>query len=299
MTWFLFALFGTVLYVCVAFIDKYLVEVRIPQSGALIVFSGIMNLFVSLFSSIYFHIPYSLGGEYSPLLVSGAFLAVGTAAYFAAIKYINISMVTFLFQLIPVILFITSFFMYGESVTMLQASGTVLLILSIMAITRERMEYGNRSSLIKGMALIGVYDVCWVAGALSIKSIPGIGIPQILIFELLGFGATSLFLLFVNSIRSDFIASLSTIKFDSLAILFVNEGVLFITAKTLMNYAYTIGKAGLVSSIESIQPVVSVFLGYTLSLIAPKIFKEKTEKVLLLKNVIFGLIILVGLRFIL
>jgi drug/metabolite transporter (DMT)-like permease len=258
-----------------------------------------MNLFVSLFSSIYFHIPYSLGGEYSPLLVSGAFLAVGTAAYFAAIKYINISMVTFLFQLIPVILFITSFFMYGESVTMLQASGTVLLILSIMAITRERMEYGNRSSLIKGMALIGVYDVCWVAGALSIKSIPGIGIPQILIFELLGFGATSLFLLFVNSIRSDFIASLSTIKFDSLAILFVNEGVLFITAKTLMNYAYTIGKAGLVSSIESIQPVVSVFLGYTLSLIAPKIFKEKTEKVLLLKNVIFGLIILVGLRFIL
>lgn len=298
MPWFIFALLGTLLYVCVAFIDKYMVETRVPQSGSLIVYSGILNLCVSLLASVYFHIPFNLNSGYIPLLVSGALLSIGTASYFTAIKYIPISMVTFLFQLIPVLLFITSFLIYGETVTVIQISGVILLILGVIALTKERLDYGDKLSMIKGISLIVIYDLCWVAGALSIKSVPGIGIPQILVYELCGFGIASLLLLSVRHIRNDFASSLSVISLGSLGILAVNEGILFISAKTLMNYAYTIGKAGLVSSVESIQPVVSVFMGYGLTLIAPKIFQEMTDRRPLVRNVVLGLVVLLGLHFI-
>jgi hypothetical protein len=122
---------------------------------------------------------------------------------------------------------------------------------------------------------------------------------QIIAFEHIGIalGGAIIFLVF-KPIRISFLRSLQRLKRPVLLTIFLNEGVLLIAAKTSLDYAYTIGIIGLVSIVDSLQIQFVVVLGFILTSLAPRIFKENVQKRIVFRKTIYILFMIIGVKMI-
>jgi len=76
--------------------------------------------------------------------------------------------------------------------------------------------------------------------------------------------------------------------------MFSNE-LIFVIAKSITFFAYSIGTASLVSVVGSTQVFFGVVYGCLLTIFFPKIIKEDISKEELLKKVIAAVVLFVGL----
>jgi len=95
-------------------------------------------------------------------------------------------------------------------------------------------------------------------------------------------------------IRSAFHESLRTVRKTGLSIIFFNEG-LFVLAKALTYYAYSIGPTAIVSIIGSTEVFFGIFYGGILSLIADHIFQENATVKGVARKFILAMILFIGI----
>ena len=107
-----------------------------------------------------------------------------------------------------------------------------------------------------------------------------------------GIGGIIFYILF-PAIRISFYESIRTIRKAAFGVIFLNEGI-FVLAKSLTYYAYSIGPTALVSIVGNSQAFFGILYGGMLSLIAPHIFQENVTIKALAQKIIFAIILFIG-----
>lgn len=296
--WLLLAALGTFLYACVTFVDKYVVEKVVSDSRGLVGISSIIAILVAICALPF--LPYSIGLKDSFLLfTSGALIVISLYIYFHVITRDHVSFVTIFFQIVPIFVIIFANLLLGEILTYTQVIGAFLIIIAglAMAFADQTTKEFKWSFSKKTILWMLIYDMLWALAAICIKlTSESVSLGHLVVYESVGMGVLGLSItLLVKNFRNALVHTVTRIPKRYILVLIFNEGLLYLTAKLSMNYAYMLGSAGPVSLVESSQILMALILGFILSSIWPKIFKENTNKLAIKKKLIYGLFMIFGL----
>ncbi len=292
MDWIFLALLAPLVYAVNIFLDKYLIESKFPDYRALPIFTAIVALpvFVILcffgFGSISFI-------EALLVILSGVFTVWAFSIYLEALIKEETSIIIILTQLMPVFVLAMSYLFLGETITLKQMFGFILLLSSAILASFKKGKKGFRLSTTIFYMLAA--NILWAIPYILIKYVStSIAFPSLIAYESFGISLGGLLLLlFIPKIKIAFTTTLYKIKKPVLGLVFLNE-CLFLGVKTLTYLAVTLGPAALVSVLGSTQIFFGIMLGVVLTLLAPKIFKENFSKQSVLKKGILGLLAFIG-----
>lgn len=302
MNWFIFSVLGTFLSASVNFVDKYLVEKHLSDSRVMIIYSALCSGILGTVLFILIGKPIPPLDVLFMLLLAGVLVITATLIYFNVIVREHVSFIVLFFQILPIFIMIEGFIFLGERLTTIQLLGSSLIIISSSALIWTDHNDAKFAWKISIGSLLGMlaFDVLWALSVLCIKlASTQVSFAQIIAIEHIGIalGGTIIFLVF-RPIRISFLRSLQRLKRPVLLTIFLNEGVLLIAAKTSLDYAYTIGIIGLVSIVDSLQILFVVVLGFILTSLAPRIFKENVQKRVVFRKTIYILFMIIGVKMI-
>lgn len=293
MNWVALALLAPFIYAVNVFLDKYLIESKFPDYRALPVFSAILALPVFVVLSI-------KGGIFLNLIdlllvvLSGVFTIWAFSIYLEALIKEETSVIIIMLQLVPVMVLAMSYLVLGETLSLKQLLGFVLLFISSVFVSVKKNKGTFKFS--RALILMVIADLLWALPYIFVKyASQGITFSSLIAYESLGVFIGGIFLLlFVPKIKRAFHKTITKIKKPLLGLVLVNE-CLFLGGKILTYMAVAIGPAALVSILGSSQIFFGILLGITTTLISPRIFKEDLSKSGLLKKGILGLVAFLGI----
>jgi drug/metabolite transporter (DMT)-like permease len=262
--------------------------------GALIIISALFGLIVLPMIAIIQPNVFAISVENASILIVAAIISIfGILAYLYAIRDNEVSFVIPLFELIPVVSFILGYIFLQETLTIIQALGSALIIAGATVLGLElggkitfkyRLVYLMLAAVV-GFSINGLLfkyvaqgEDFWIATFWSYVGlvIAGIG-----------------FYLFIPSYRRDF---RYTIKFSGkkvLSINFISESINAV-ASIIVNYALLLAPIALVYSVNSFQSVFVLLYGVLLTLFAPHIYKEDLSHKVLAQKIAGIVVVLVG-----
>ncbi len=228
------------------------------------------------------------------LILSGVFTIWGTVFYFKALSSEEASNVVLFFQAIPLMVLVLSIIFLHESLTTVQGFG-FLIILAATTYALKKTG-GARFRLNKALILVLIADAFWaVAAVLVTLAINANSFTEILSYESWGIGVGGLILyLFFPKKRRAFHKTVQTAGLKIIFIVFVNE-VVFVIAKSVTYYAYSLGPTAQVSVLGGTQVLFGVLYGWFLTKKFPKIFKEDIRRSTLIKKFILAIFTVFGI----
>lgn len=294
MRWIVPALLAPAVYTVVNFIDKYIVSKEVKDYRGMPIYGTIMGFIVGTIFWIITGFPLLPLKDALIVFATGTLTIWGAALYFKAISLEDASKLILLFQSTPIFTLILAFLLLGEKISLLQFGGFILILTAIFAVSMEKGKTEIRVS--ETFWLIVLVNIMWALGGVLIKFAIGVNsFTKILSYESwgLGIGGALLYLIFPGT-RNAFNESIRTVRKKALAIMFLNE-LIFVIAKSITFFAYSIGTASLVSVVGSTQVFFGIVYGYLLTVFAPKIIKEDISKKELLKKIASAMVLLMGL----
>lgn len=294
MNWLFFALLAPAIYAIVVDIDKYIIEKHVKDYRGMPIYGAIAGTIFGFLLWIVAGFP--VLGFWDTLLIcsTGILTIFGAAFYFQALSKDEASKITILFQLTPVLVLILSALFLNERLTQTQYIGFLLILFATLAADL----IGKKVNLFLSSSLFLVLATAffWAISFVLFKFVVGeYSFSQVVSFESFGWGIGGLILwYFFPAIRKAFLKTNRAIGKKVLAFVFLNESI-FVLAKLLTFYAISLGSVSLVEVVAGTQVFYAVFYGWVLTPIAPKIFKEDISKEGLLKKILMGSLVLIGL----
>jgi bacterial/archaeal transporter family protein len=294
--WFLFALLSPAAYSVVCFIDKYLLEKKIPDYRGMPLFGSLMGL---IFGMLFF-----IGSGFSMIslsntffiILSGMFTLWGAAFYFHAMAKEDASNVIILNQFIPLFVLILSCLFLHEIITARQLCGFFLILVGTAGISVKEQKIRLRfSSAFLFMIFASIF---WASGSVLFKFVVDVNtFSKVVSYESWGIALGGLFLyVLFPSIRSAFHKTMKTVSKKTLIILFFNEGM-YVISKLFAFLAMSLGSVSLVSIVGSTSIFFGILYGWILTLLYPKVFQENISKEGLFKKIGFSIIVFLGIVF--
>jgi bacterial/archaeal transporter family protein len=299
MNWLFFAILSPAIYALVNFVDKHLVSNEIKDYKAMPIYTSVVAFFAGTLFWILTGFPLLGAKDGAIVILTGMIAAWSLFLYFKALADEETTTIIILFQTLPIMSLIFAYIFLGETITPKQFLGFVLIISAAIGITFKPKTKGEKI-LSKAFFLILLYNILWALSGVLIKfAINANSFSKILSYESWGIalGGTLVFLLFPG-IRKAFLVNIKTIRRRTVNIIIVNEG-LFVLAKSLGFYAFSLGPVALVSVLTSTQVFFGILYGFILTKSFPKLFKEDisseglTKKIGLSILVVLGIILLV------
>lgn len=295
MNWVLLALLAPAVYTLNNFIDKYLVSNRIKDYRAIFIYSAIVGLGAGSLIWLLTGMPIFDRFDASIVLLTGMLTVWGLPLYFKALAEEETTTIIILFQTIPIISLILAFFILGETITVQQILGFILIFICATLATLKKTK-GKIFQISPAFFYVLLFNFMWALAGVLIKfTINATSFTKILPYESwgIGIGGLVLFILFPG-IRKAFLKSLKTLKKPTIGIVVSNE-VVFVTAKAVTFLAYSLGPVALVSVLGGTQVFFGIIYGTILTILFPKLFKEDIDKNTLIKKGILGLGVLIGI----
>lgn len=294
MNWIIPALLAPTVYTVVTFVDKYIVSKEVKDYRGMPIYGTIMGFIVGTAFWIITGFP-TLSSRDALIVITTGMVTIWSAAlYFEAVSLDDASKLTLLFQMSPVFTLIMAVLFLGEHVSFAQLLGFILILVASIWVSLKK---GVRElKLSRTFWLILIVDFMWAIAAILIKfAIDANSFVKILSFESwgLGIGGTILYLFF-PTIRNAFNESVRNVRKIALVVMFANEGV-FVIAKSITFFAYSIGPAALVSVVGSTSVFFGILYGLLLTLFVPKLIKENITREELSKKLVAALILFAGL----
>src|SRR3989344_2195682 len=258
MNWFFIALGAPFLWAIVNHADKYLLSkyFKGKNVGALLIFSTLVAILV--LPTLYFINP--------------------------------------LFQIIPIFSFILAFIILGETLTVRQIIGSILIICGSIFIA---MDIGKKFAL-KGRVL-GLMVGSSFLFALYETIFKFVAVDEGFIvssfWEYTGLFIVGVFFFtFVKNYRRQFIG---LIKLRPIFMLSYNTAseILTVAGNLLTNFAILLAPVTLVLSVANLQPMFVFILGILITLFLPKIAREKISRTVIFQKIISLVIIICGSYF--
>src|SRR5260370_3597157 len=275
MSWFMFALFAPAVFAVVNFIDKYVISKEVKDYRGMPFYSAIAGLCLGTLFWIVTGFPFLTIKDALFLLLAGICVNWGGFLYFQAISSDETSSIILLFQMTPLLVLVLSYLILKETILPKQALGIILILFSCLGVSVNRRLERKKFHLSRSFFLIFLVDVLWAMAAIFASlALHANAFSKILSYESWGLGIGGIFLYSIFPVfRNAFHESLRTVRKAGLSIIFFNEG-LFVLAKALTFYAYSIGPTALVSIIASTEVFFGILYGGILSLLAPHTFQQ-------------------------
>ena len=297
MNWLIPALVAPVLYTPLTFVDKFIVSKIVKDYRGMPIYGTIMGFVVGTVFWFITGFPYLPPKDALIVITTGCLTIWSAYFYFKAVSLEEASKLTLLFQMSPIMTLILAFLFIGERISLFQLIGFILILGSVIGVSIEKEQF--KISLSPALLLIFVVDVMWAAAAVLIKAaMDANSFAEILSYESwgLGIGGTILYFL-VRDVRDAFNLSIRTIRKRFLAVMFLNEGV-FVLAKAITYFAYSIGSASLVSVVGSTSVFLGILYGVVLTLLLPTYIREDISRPSLFKKGAAALVLFIGLWFV-
>lgn len=298
MNWFLIALIPPAVWAATNHFDKYLLSKYFKGGGvgALMVFSSIIG--VCLLPFIYWLHPEVIR-TFNPrfLLISlnGFFYVLAVLPYFYALLKDETSVAAALFQMIPIFSYVLAFFVLGETLSINQLFGGLVIITGAVLIT---LDLTDRKKIRFKKEIFGLMALSCLLFAINFLFFKFFAIQYSFwvtsFWEYVGFAIfASLLLLFVAPYRREFV---NVLKKNSLAVLGINgvNEIINIVAKVSFNIASLMTPITLIWIVDGLQPFFIFLYGVLLTVFFPNISKEDISKRVLTQKILAILVMFVG-----
>lgn len=295
MNWVFLALLAPAVYTVVNFLDKYLVSNEVKDYKAMPIYGTIVGLVVGTIFWVLTGFPVLSTFDAAIVLFTGMLTMWGVPIYFKVMSEEETTTVIILLQTIPVISLILAFFLLNEAISTKQFIGFIIILTSA-AIASLNSTKGKFFSLSSSFFLVLIFNLMWALSGVLIKfAINANSFAQILSYESwgLGIGGVMLFILF-PSIRNAFLKNIKSVRKRTLNVLFINEFI-FVLAKGITFFAYSLGPVALVSVIGGTQVFFGLIYGFILTTLFPKFFKEDISRNTLLRKGFLAFLVLIGI----
>lgn len=294
MSWLFYAILAQFFYTVCIFVDKYILEREVSDYRGMPIYSALISAVFGIFIWIATGFPILTVRDSLLIILTGMLTTFGVATYFNALSSEEGSKVTILFQMQPVITLSLSFLFLGERISGFQLLGFLLILIAASIISIEKKLEKIRFSNI--FFLILLTDFLWASAYVIFKFVVDTNsFSKVLSFESLGIGLGGLVLyLFFPSIKKAFNKTNKKVGRRIIYFIAINEAVALFS-RLLKYFAISKGPVSLVDVVGGTQVIFAIALGFFLTLIAPKIFKENISIPGLSQKIVMASLILLGL----
>lgn len=298
MTWFLIALGAPFLWAFVNIVDKYLVEKYSTghhDSGGLIIFSSLIGILIAggiaIFTNNIFGIPVS---DKLLLILCGFLTIIWFILYLYALEIEEISAIAPWFVIVPVFGYIFGYLFLGETLTIQQIIGSVIVLLGVFLISIDFTGEKRKIKIKPALYMLCASIMIAISGVIFKYVTVGGDFWVSSFWEYLGMGTIGILIfLFIPKIRKEFI---HMNKKGGFKIFTLNMGSEFTStiASLLTNFALLLAPVTMVYLIGSFQPAILLLLTILGTKFFPKIISENLHHKILIPKTIAIIAILVG-----
>lgn len=293
MIWFPLALISTAFLAATAVLDKILLSRYIQTSGAylvsLIIFQQIFA--AAIFAKIGFDFVY----PDSIMAIVAGFIQIGFwIVYLRAMQVEEVSRVTALSFIYPIFVFLGASFFLGESLSIRNYLGGVLIMVSAFLLCYKKSEARGSLVLSPAMKYILIFWALSALYAILVKYILGF-MDEWHLYAWSSIGSLIIALLLVanKEIRE---VSRSVIAMGKLVLSAILVEELFdFLGRIFLILAYARGPTSLVSSIGALQPMMVIILVAILSIFIPLRINEEFSREALARKISAILLVAAGI----
>jgi bacterial/archaeal transporter family protein len=297
MSWVVYALLAPMVFIVVNFIDKLIVEKEIRNPLSMPPFVGIVAALSGLVLWVITGFPALALSDMALVMLAGALHGMAAAFYYRALSLEETSKIVILFQMQPVVLLVLSFVFLGETISLQQLIGFVIILSAAMALSVNRQAGVLRPSAAMWYAL-AVVLLTSAASIIFKFVVEGSSFNKIIAYESWGLALGSLLVyLVVPAVRQAFRTTLQSASRRALGIVGLNECI-FIVAKLLSYSAISLGPVALVSVLAGTQVFYGILIGWILTVLVPAVYKESIGRNSLLWKGALAVVLFVGVGFI-
>lgn len=298
MNWFLIALLPPIFWSITNHIDKYLLTKFFNKGavGSVMIFSASISiLLLPVIAIIHPAVLQQFNLSYLLIAVNGSFYLLATLPYFYALDKDDASLTIPLFQMIPVFSFILGYIFLGETLSINQILGGIIILVSSIFISLNLADIKKIHMRWDVFLLMLLSSILYSLNFIFFKYfVVETNFFIASFWEYVGFGLFGLFLLiFIKSYREGFTNVLKTNKTQVLGVNVINE-IVNITAKISFNYATVLAPVTLVWIINGLHPLFVFLFGIILTVLFPKISKEDISKKTLVQRILAIITITLG-----
>jgi uncharacterized membrane protein len=284
MNWFLIALIPPAIWSATNHFDKYLVSKYFKGGGvgALMMFSSIIGVFIlSIIAIIHPEVLNYPIAQGLLIALNGFLYLLATLPYLYALQKDEASIAVPMFQLIPVFTFFLAWLILGETLSISQMIGGILIIIGAIVISLELSEIEVKKISIKKdvLFLMTLSSILYSLNFLFFKYFAlNAEFWTTSFWEYTGFAIFSVLLfVFVKKYRDEFLSVLKVNKVSVLTLNGINE-VLNIIAKLSFNFVSLLAPITLIWIVNGFQPFFVFLYGIILTLFFPHISQENITK---------------------
>ena len=298
MSWFLLALIPPALFGVVNHIDKHLLSryFRSGGVGALMVFSSIIGAVLLPFIVVFRpEVPGSFDPRCLLISLNGFVYILATLPYFQAIQKEDASLVIALFQLIPLFSGILSYAFLGETLTLSQCGGGILIVSGAVMISIKGSSLQNLTFRRDVFVLMALSSLLYAINFLFFKMFAlDSGFWVVSFWEYVGFGIFSVILILcVKGYREEFVLVFRTNRSEVLALNGLNE-LVNIAAKMVFNAASLLSPITLTWLVNGLQPFFVLLYAVLLAAFFPGINREDFSGGVMPRKILALLVMFVG-----
>ncbi|MFH0831153.1 MAG: EamA family transporter [Parcubacteria group bacterium] len=280
MNWFYLALVPPLLFSMVNHFDKYLVQRFFKGAGvgAVLIFSALVGVVAAIPIALFVPAVFDLSAWQSALIVANGFLyLLASLPYFYALAKDEASVVIPFFQLIPFFILLFGFVLLGESIDRNSFIGGLLIVFGAVLISLElthkkvRLKQSVLWLMVLSSALFALNFVLFKNFAIE-TTFWVTSFWEYLGFTLFGLLALAL----IKPYRREFLLVFNQNKTTVLTVNIINEAI-GLAAKATFNFVTLLAPIALVSFLGGLQPLFVLVIGTGLTILFPKLSREKID----------------------
>jgi len=292
MSWLLFALLATASFGATGVIDKLLLSRYIRDPTAymvlLIIVQQLFNLGIVAWRGLEVIYPWSVLA-----MLAGGLQVVLWYSYLKALQVEEVSRVTSLVFVYPLLVFLGAALLLGENLTSFNYLGGLLLVTSAMLVSYRRSPSGPLalSPAIKPLVLFWLTASAYAIAAKHLLSY--MDEWQLVLWSAFGNLLVVLPFLIVPDIRKEvfFFARRGARVMGAVLL----EEIFDLAGRAGMIFAFALGSVGLVSSINALQPLIVLLYVVVLSVFVPGLLDEELDLHNLIRKMVAVATVAVGI----
>ncbi len=228
------------------------------------------------------------------ILMASFICFLGICFYFKALEKNDASIVTIMFQLIPVFSYALAFVLFKESLSITQVVGSIIIILSAVFISFD-FEHKNSKNKFKALLLMTLSSLCYAIYYILFDiAIRNSAYTSCAFWYQIGLLIIGIVLICIKSYRMTFIKAIKNNGKKYFSLNITNE-ILNLVASLLVNFANVTIPIALANISNGFQVIFVFLLGALGTKLLPKYFKENLNKKVLLQKISCILLSIIGL----
>jgi len=295
MQWFFIALAAPAIWAIVNHVDKYIITKYFSGRGvgSLVIFTSVSGFIAAVFILIFN--PAVLSFDFWSAVIiasSGALLVASFIPYLYALEKEEASIVSTLFQMIPVFGYFLALIFLKEVLSAKQIISSLFIIAGAIIISLDLSVKINFKLKILALMILSSFMIAingLIFKVIALKeNFWGTAFWEYIGGALFGLGLFC----FVRLYRRQFLATIAKSRFIVLGLNSISE-LLNIVAKLLANFASLLAPLALVWVVNGFQPLIVFIYGIIITIFLPQLGKEA-----LTKKIVFQKLIAIGIIFI-